>query len=52
MVKPEHHGEEKILLDALKEVQEKLIEYESFVDQLRNEKWSYIDQLKKIGHIF
>mgnify|MGYP003660708559 CR=1 FL=1 len=52
MVKPEHHGEEKILLDALKEVQEKLIEYENFVNQLRDRKWSYIDHLRKIGHKF
>ena len=41
-----------ILLNSLKETQRLLREHEEIVHQLRKEKWSYIEDLKKRGYQF
>ena len=46
----EENSEEKaVLLNSLKEAQDGLLECEEIVDQLREEKKSYINQLKELG---
>ena len=38
-----------ILLQSLADAQSKLLELDEAVSQLRNEKWSYLKQLKDLG---
>ena len=45
-------NEEIILINSLKDVQLMLKEHEEIVDTLRQEKWSYVKELKKLGYDF
>ena len=44
-----NYEEKAVLLNSLKEAQDGLLKYEEIVDQLREEKKSYINQLKELG---